>query len=147
MNYEALFDESYKRGDLWDEPKRVIPIKTRGRAYGSISQHAVQRGLRMPDLASLTATHVEGDNVFVVLWDDASDYTPELIYGCAFNAVVAAGKAGFETLAMPLLGGKVEGFHRRLDMVRGVEAALDRLDELELTLPRVKYVGDREIVA
>ena len=49
--YAALGRERLRTGDLFEQSVVVVPIKTKGRWYGSISRAVVAEGVQLPELA------------------------------------------------------------------------------------------------
>jgi hypothetical protein len=133
------------QGDLFAAPAFVIPVKTQGRSYGQLSQQLVARGATIPALTLTEAkafTHHDHLVVCVAFWDDESPYTDALVLRCTRNAVLRAAAAGAVSLAMPLLGEKDKTAFLAA-MERGVELALDHLDEQDRPGPEVCFVTDR----
>lgn len=135
-------------GDLFDHPIIVVPIKTLGRWYGSISRAVVDRGVRLPELAITCAelrTAGERSYVFVTLWDDEKPYSPKHIYDCTRSCLALAAREKLATLAFPFLGGN-EGRKFLGAMEQAVDDAMDDCAEAELAMPDVVFVTDHELV-
>ena len=92
-------------GDLFSYKNPVIPIMTKGRAYGSLSQKVVAQSIKLPDLA-LTNTAFQDGYIFLALWDDNSTYDDDTMFDCGVACLTAAGRQQLDTLVMPVLGGK-----------------------------------------
>jgi len=107
--YTRAARERIRQGDVFAEPAFVVPVMTRGRAYGSISKAIQARGIVIPDL-KLRETAVETYNgktvIFLAFWDDTTPYSNAHVTACVDHAMGAASNARVPFLAIPLLGGK-----------------------------------------
>lgn len=92
-------------GDLFSYKNPVIPIKTRGRSYGSISIRVQEMGVKIPDIPHLTAAFKD-PYIFIALWGDEGEYSPEDIFDCAAAGLLAASLNQIPLVAFPVLGGK-----------------------------------------
>ena len=146
--YAALGRERLRTGDLFEHPVVVVPIKTKGRWYGSISRAVVGKGVQLPELALGCAEYraLEGGRayLFVALWNDENTYSPALIYECTGACLRLAARHALELVAFPLLGGN-QG-HRFIGaMELAVDDAMDECAEAELAMPEVIFVTDHEL--
>lgn len=148
-HFRELARERIVVGDLFTYDVVVVPIKTRGQWYGSISRAVDQRGVPFPDLALGCAEYVEVSPghgfVFVALWNDSSEYTPALIYGCTRASIKQASRHVLPGLAFPLLGGN-KGTEFIGVMEQAVDDAMDETDERDDHMPDVVFVTDRELL-
>jgi len=103
--FEKEAREHLVEGDLFSYKNPVIPIMTKGRAYGSLSQKVVAQGIKLPDLA-LTNTAFQDGYIFLALWDDNSTYDDDTMYDCGASCLARAGGEILSELVMPVLGGK-----------------------------------------
>lgn len=142
-----LARERLREGDLFAEPAYVVPIQTRGRAYGSISRAVSAAGVGIPSLQlteSFTTTHQGRTIIFVAFWDDGNDYTEEHVARCVMSAVVRAYHARVPHVAVPLLGGKDKtAFLGAMEL--GVEWAADTLEALGFSSIEVSFVSNLHI--
>lgn len=135
------------QGDLFDEKVFVVPIKTNGAWYGSISRESLKRGFTIPTLSLVSsATEIRGDQtaIFVAFWSDTSEYTDAHVSACVHSAVVRAAHAGAPRVAIPLLGDKDKTAFLAA-MEHGVELALDQCSVLGLREPAVVFVTPRAL--
>ncbi len=106
--YEEMGRGRLIEGDIFEQPGcLVIPIMTKGRAYGSISKRAAQE-VDLPDLSLTESCLVEVNGkqyMFVALWSDNNAYTHELIYACTRSCMNKARVFNVPLLVFPLLGG------------------------------------------
>jgi hypothetical protein len=130
-------------GDLFSYRNPVIPIMTKGRAYGSLSQKVAALGVSLPELALNTARFVN-QYIFVALWDDNSTYTPEGIFDCAVSCLGQASQNDIAQLVMPILGGE-EGYKYLWAAERGIFEQSDNLDEMGLFIPSHIYVTNKKL--
>jgi hypothetical protein len=140
--YAKLGEARLVTGDLFSYENIVIPVKTGGRWYGSISREAVRRGIPFPHVVLCEAKHVkhEGKNyVFLGLWDDEVRYSDLHIYRCASSAVLEGAHGHLQQLAMPLLGGN-EGHKYIGAMERAIDDVVDLLDPTGLLVPEIVFV-------
>lgn len=132
------------RGDLFSYENPVIPIKTKGRWYGSISRRVVDQGVILPDLRLCQAQFL-APYIFVALWDDGSTYDDRTIRSCAAACMAVASQQELDVLALPIFGGKGGEKYLWL-MERGIFEMTDLLDEAGAHVPdRYVYVTDKEI--
>jgi hypothetical protein len=129
-------------GNLFDFQNPVIPIMTRGRCYGSLSQQVVKRGVELPILGLNNAEAKDGF-IFVALWDDEGAYDWSRIYYCA-AAAFKIGSAGLRLpkVALPILGGK-NGMQFLWAAERGIFEASDFLDATGFPVAEHVYVTDK----
>ena len=129
-------------GDLFTFKNPVIPIKTRGRWYGALSQRVVDQGMKLPDLGKNAWEFVD-PYIFVALWGDEGDYTPEDIFDCAAITMhIASTQLRLPKLALPVLGGK-EGMQWLWAAERGIFEESDYLDAAGFPIPDHVYVTDK----
>jgi predicted exporter len=155
--YEALARELLVEGDLFKETDTVvIPVKTRGRTYGVLSQIAARQGAAFPDLPLQGAKWVQRpskpDFLFVAFWSDEDDphdpaaFEQNVVY-CVESSVTCAAIADVKRLAFPLLGGR-RGYEALPGMALGVELASDGLDITGLgEVPDIVFVTNKTIVS
>jgi hypothetical protein len=154
--YDPSRDEHLRRlarertvvGDLLTFDAAVVPIKTRGRWYGSISRAVANQGVSFPDLALGCAELVVMASgrtlIFVALWSDDSTYSPTLIYNCTAACLKQASLHRVPKIALPLLGGNQR--HRFTGaMEQAVDDAMDEADEKNEHMPEVVFVTDVEL--
>jgi len=107
--------ERVEVGNIFDYPCPVIPIKTKGRVYGQISQQANALGIPFPNLSLGCAELVVHENkpyIMVAFWEDQSEYTEKLVMNCVMAAMHKAALAKppmavlTENMTFSLLGGK-----------------------------------------
>ena len=79
--FEKEAREHLVEGDLFSYKNPVIPIMTKGRAYGSLSQKVVAQGIKLPELPLCNTTFQDG-YIFLALWDDNSTYDDDTMYDC-----------------------------------------------------------------
>ena len=131
----------------------VITIKTEGRIYGAISQQFAKHypTVELPHVAwgdsSGPVKLPDGKTaIFTAQWvdeePDGQPYPPNRVYGCTVSCIRQAALAGFDTVAMPLLGGG-EKAHRRRVVGRGIVDALELLDKRELDIDIVIALGGK----
>lgn len=136
-NLKRLARERTVRGDLFTYAYPVIPIQTKGRAYGRVSQEALKRGATIPDMA-LGTTKIDGRYIYAVLWDDASNYTPELMFDLAAQCMGLASRVlHLETLALPIFAGRSD---LQWAMERGIVEMQDFFDDAGLYASEHVYV-------
>jgi hypothetical protein len=136
-------------GDLFTYAVAVVPIKTRGQYYGSISRAVARRGLAFPDLALGCAEYVEVSArkgfVFVALWNDDNLYSPSHVYNCTRACLKQASRHALAQVAFPLLGGNER--HKLIGaMEQAVDDAMDETDERDEPMPDVVFVTDKELL-
>jgi hypothetical protein len=154
--YDPSRDEHFRKlarertvvGDLFNFDAAVVPIKTRGQYYGSISRAVAQQGVSFPDLAlgcaELVVTASGRTFIFVALWSDDNIYTPALIYNCTAACLKQASLHRLPKIALPLLGGNQR--HRFIGaMEQAVDDAMDETDEEGEHMPEVVFVTDVEL--
>ncbi|MBI5071038.1 MAG: hypothetical protein HZB56_22705 [Deltaproteobacteria bacterium] len=132
-----------RSGDLFDHPVPVIPVMTRGRAYGSISRRAVAAGAKIPNLSLAQASH-DDRFIYVALWDDDSAYSDLSIASCAVAALREACALGLEHLFLPVLGGR-EGMRYLWAAEKGIFEYADDLEEAGKAYPEHHYVITGEV--
>lgn len=143
LNKEFFVEESLKKivtGDLFSYAHPVIPIKTKGRTYGSVSRQAAARGIVLPDLPLGTAAF-QDPYIFVAFWSDDNDYTPEHFYDCAAAVMSRAASNHVPLIALPLLGGK-EAMENLWSVEKGLFDAGDNLNNMGFDIPDHVYVTD-----
>lgn len=128
------------QGDIFTYKNPVITIKTKGRAYGSISKQAVERGISLPEL-SLGFAEYREPYIFVALWDDENEYSEEHMYRCAAAVMSRAASHHVSLIAMPLLGGKEAMAHLWL-VEKALFEAGDNLHNMGFPIPEHVYVTD-----
>jgi hypothetical protein len=139
--FEELGRQRIVREDLFTFPNIVIPIKTLGRWYGSISR-AVAGKVDFPHLSLCGAKvvpHGEKNFIFVALWDDHTPYSNRLISSCMASAYLASARAGLEKIATPLLGGK-EGQKYIGAMEQALDETETKLEAMDISAPEVVFV-------
>lgn len=139
--------ERPRQGDLFAERAYVVPVKTGGRSYGSISRAIQKAGVTIPVLPlrqSVAAIHDGKTIVFMAFWDDDNRYTDSHIALCVASAVVCASRADVATLAIPLLGDK-DKMQFLGAMEYGVEQAEAELESLESSAVEVSLVSSHSI--
>jgi hypothetical protein len=135
--YTRRANERLTVGDVFSYENVVIPCKTEGRWYGSISQHVDRLGVPFPRLSLCGSQHVAhgGKNyIFVATWDDHVRNSDDHIFECACSALLASVHAHLKTLAMPLLGGN-EGHRFVGAMERAIDFVEDAIEPTGLLLP------------
>ena len=131
--FEKEAREHLREGDLFSYKSPVIPIMTKGRAYGSLSKQVVARGIKLPDLP-LCNTGFQDGFIFLALWDDNSTYDEQTMYDCAAACHGMASLQQLDTLVMPILGGK--GGEKYLWIVeRGIFEHSESMDSMGLYYP------------
>lgn len=138
---EAL--EKLTFGNLFDYETPVIPIKTAGRSYGSISRQVVDRGFAIPDVP-LGGARFAAPYIFVALWSDDSRYTAKLLGACGASCMRVASQRAMPRLVLPLLGGK-EGMSWLWAVGKGILEQGDELDEADQFVPDHIYVTDKKL--
>lgn len=141
FNKQFFIDESEKKivkGDLFTYANPVIPIKTKGRTYGSISRQAVERGIKLPDLALGTALF-QDPYIFVAFWSDDNAYTLEHFIECAAAVMSRSANAYVPLIAMPLLGGK-EAMPNLWAVEKGLFDMGDIVNSMGFDIPEHIYV-------
>jgi hypothetical protein len=144
-HFRKLAHERIVVGDLFTYEVPVIPIKTHGQWYGSISRAVAQQGVSFPDLAlgcaELVVTPTGRTLIFVALWNEENTYTPAHIYNCTAACLKQASVHRVPRLALPLLGGNQR--HRFIGaMEQAVDDAMDETDEKNEYMPEVVFVTD-----
>lgn len=147
--FRGLARERIVIGDLFEYDAYVVPIKTRGQYYGSISKAVAERGVRFPELALGCAEYVAvapgRAMIFVALWNDNNAYTPAHIYACTRACIKQASLHALTRLAMPLLGGNErEKFIGAME--QAVDDAMDETDEIDAPMPDIVFVTDLELL-
>ena len=147
--YEKLARDRLVVGDLFTYDVPVIPIKTKGRWYGRISRAVVERGVELPQLTLGQARYVAtGDatgHLFLALWSDDNVYTERHIAGCVSACINEASRNRLARIALPILGGRVDGPRLLYAMEMGVEHAVDQLDAADRMVPEVVFVTDMNL--
>jgi len=142
--YTKMAYERLRQGDdLFSHAVVVIPVKTHGRSYGSVSREAVSQGWEVPSFERVTNSELRRMGgrtaVFVALWDDVMEYSDALIARCVMSCINTAALSGCAILAFPLFGGK-DKVQYIAAMEKGVEQAEEQLDAVGLLGPKVLFV-------
>jgi len=156
--YEALGRERLIEGDLFEQPDTiVIPIMTKGRAYGVLSQTVQARGIVIPDVpyvgAEIVKQATKPDIMFLAFWNDEDNlerlaaFEQHVVY-CVAGCISSACRFGkVKHLAFPLLGGK-RGMQGLAGMALGYELAADDIDTMGWgDVPEVVFVTNKTIIS
>ena len=151
--YQKAAEERLVTADLFDFETIVVPVKTRGRTYGTISRQCKENtALEIPALSlggtQFVARSVKPNVIFVAFWGDTDNFdSPALahhIYACTRACVQTAGREKQKLVALPLLGGK-HGPNLMWVMEHGVHDAESFLEAIGYTLPDVTFVTDHTL--
>ena len=155
--YVRMVEEWAQEADIFAFDCFVVTIKTNGRWYGNISDQFRKRypSIAFPDVVYGTSKGPfplpDGRAViFSCLWSDEEKglgYDPRVITGCTGSAIRIAGAAGFDEVALPLIGGG-QKYRMKPYMGQGIEEGFkalkrqkkdpDDLDVIVAILPKQK---------
>ena len=96
-------------GDLFKYANPVIPIRTKGRSYGALSERVVADGVLLPDL-NMTDRQAEfvPPYLFMAILDDGDELWDLSVSCAALACMHTALRAGIKQIAMPVLECKGE---------------------------------------
>ena len=132
----AALLKGVRTANILDQPHPVIPIKTGGRWYGSISQQLIEREIKTFPSLTLGGAQYSAPYIYVAVWDDGNTYDDEHFYTCAGSCLVAASHAGLDKFQMPLIGGRQNLPALELGFLHHA----DVLDEAGFPVPEWEYV-------
>jgi hypothetical protein len=131
-----------REGDLFSFENPVIPVMTRGRAYGTLSRRVFREGHVIPDLGHHCAVF-QAPYIYVALWDgETGGYTAEGIFDVAAACMGVAAKQKLKRLVMPMFGGN-EAYKYLWAAERGIFEQSDFLDSAGFDVPDHIYVTDK----
>jgi hypothetical protein len=132
----SLFHDRVEEGNLFDRQHLVVPIKTRGRTYGTISQQFVKAFPHIPT-PSLEFRHAqfvvidEGKHLtatFVAYWDDEMRYTPDHAAICAGRAMM---RFSLDSLKLVSEWNEPDPWTLSMPLFKGAEKSVDHIASME----------------
>jgi len=152
--YKMALDRLHTNDNIFDYKHIVIPVMTKGRTYGFLSQEAVRRGYQIPDISTLGSAKAvkekDGKIIsYVAFWDDHNEYTHQLAYNATLNALLvlwSTSNFDYETpLCVPPLGPKENKLKDLVSMEVAVETAQDTMENSFGNYADVIYVTAHSI--